>query len=199
MCKNTKKVGHLNKKGYVTVEAALFLPVFIIGVLTIAYLIKILALQEAVFHSYVDEAKQLSSEAFYFSEAPFFEGKLKNRLYSENRNDIEEVDLEHFAYLSSFAPDRGRISMDLDYTVKVRLPIPFYSRVPISERLVFRGFVGGNEELEPLGFEEMETWAESVLVWIFPKAGGRYHDESCLFIINEPKAVLLSNTVRRKY
>lgn len=190
----------LGKKGFLTVEAAIFLPIFIIGVLTFAYLIKFMSVQEAVFHSFSDEAKVLSAEAsIYPLAAPLFELNLKNRIYDENKDNISSVDLDHFQYLYHTHGMSGMISMDLNYDVNIKLPIPFYKNLPVSESLVIRGFVGNEEKEEPLPFEEMETCTESDPVWIFPRAGEKYHRESCPYITSEPRQLILSQQIRRKY
>ena len=189
-----------NKKGFLTVEAAIFLPIFIVGVLTFAYLIKFMSVQEAVFHSFVDEARVLSAESSINPlEVPFFELKLKDRLYDENGSNLSEVDVEQFLYLYPAHGMTDMISMDLNYDVNIKLPIPFYKKLPVSESLLFRGFVGKNGNVDPLPFEEMETEKASDLVWIFPRAGGRYHGESCIYITSEPRQMTLSNQIRRKY
>ena len=182
-----------------TVEAAILLPIFIIGVLTLAYVIKLMAVQEAVFHSYTDEARRMSSEALIYKSEPFFESRLKNRLYEEIPIDISEVNLEDFKYLYYYKGNSGIISMNLDYQVNIRLPIKFYESLLISETLIVRGFIGADEELMPMPFEEMEREEDSQLVWIFPRSGGRYHQEKCTYISMDPREVLLSNSIRREF
>ena len=200
MFKNSKRHFQLNKKGFLSVEAAIFLPIFIIGVLTFAYLIKFMAVQEAVFHSFTDEAKVLSSEASMNPiAAPLFELNLKDRVYDENEDNISSVDVEHFLYIYPNHGMTNLISMDLNYAVNIKLPIPFYTALPVSESLLFRGFVGKEEKADPLPFEEMETEKKSDLVWIFPRAGGRYHSENCTYITSEPRQMIMSQQVRRKY
>lgn len=192
MCTNTKR-------GFITVEAGIFLPIFIIGVLTLVYLIKLMAIQEAVFHSLTDEARKLSSEAFMYKYVPFFESRLVNRLYEENPIDISDVRLENFRYLKNYKGNSGMISMNLDYKVKLKLPIKFYQDFPISEALVFRGFIGKDEDVQPMPFEDMEKEEDSTLVWVFPISGGRYHQENCTYISAEPRETLLSDRIRRIY
>ncbi len=189
-----------NKKGFLTIEAAIFLPIFIIGVLTFAYLIKFMSVQEAAFHSFTDEARVLGSESSINPlAAPFFELKLKDRIYDENGSDISNVNLQHFLYLYPAHGMTDMISMDLNYDVNIKLPIPFYKRIPVSESLLFRGFVGKKGNGDPLPFEEMEKEKESDLVWVFPRAGGRYHGESCTYITSEPRQMTLSIQIRRRY
>ncbi|MGI6731112.1 MAG: hypothetical protein ACOX5F_04325 [Anaerovoracaceae bacterium] len=200
MIKNTYLVTN-TRKGFITVEAGIFLPIFIIGILTIAYLIKLMVVQGGVFHSYTDEARLLAAEAYIDKVTPIilFEPKLQNRLYNENLSDIEDICLENFNYLYKDDRDSGLISMDLSYKVKLKLPIQFYKDFPITETLVFRGFVGADEELDPMTFEEMESNEASHLVYVFPRAGGRYHNESCTFLYAEPLEMILSGSVRRRY
>lgn len=189
-----------HRSGFLTVEAAIFLPIFIIGVLTFAYLIKFMAVQEGIFHSFSDEARVLSSEARINPlAAPSFELKLKDRIYDENGNHVSDVDLDYFLFLYPAHGMTNIISMDLNYDVNVRLPIPFYKKLPVSESLIFRGFVGKEEEMDPLPFEEMEQDKKSDLVWIFPRAGGRYHGENCTFITSEPQQRIMSVQIRRNY
>ena len=198
--KNSKHYLQSNKKGFLTVEAAIFLPIFIIGVLTFAYLIKFMAVQEAVFHSFTDEAKVLSSEASINPlAAPLFEINLKDRIYDENGDNISSADVDNILYLYHTQGMTDMISMDLNYAVNIKLPIQFYQKLPVSESLLFRGFVGKEENTASLPYEEMETEKKSDLVWIFPRAGGRYHSENCTYITSEPKQMIMSQMIRRKY
>lgn len=188
------------KKGFITVEAAIFLPIFIIGVLTFAYLIKFLSVQEGVFHSFADEARIVCAEAPVIPlSAPLFEPKLKDRIYDENGALISNVDVDYFLYLYPSHGMTGLISMDLNYDVDIKLPIPFYDKLPASESLLFRGFIGKEEALDPISFDEMEKVKDSELVWIFPRAGGRYHGEDCVYIKSEPRQMIMSSQIRRKY
>lgn len=188
------------KKGFITVEAAIFLPIFIIGVLTFAYLIKFLSVQEAVFHSFTDEARVISAEsAINPLSAPLFEPKLKDRIYDENGDYVSNVDVDRFLYLYPSRGMTGMISMDLNYDVNIKLPIPFFDKLPVSESLILRGFIGKEEFVDPLPFEEMEKAKSSNLVWIFPRAGGRYHREDCIYIKSEPRQMIMTSQIRRKY
>lgn len=201
----SQTTGHTNtwkntKKGFITVEAAIFLPIFIVGVLTFAYLIKFLSVQEGIFHSFVDEARTVSAEAAANPlSAPLFELKLIDRISDENGDLVSNVDVDHLYYLYPSHGMTGVISADLNYKVDIKLPIPLYDTLPVSESLVFRGFVGKEEALDPLPFEEMEKNNASDLVWIFPRAGGRYHCEDCTYIKSEPRQMILTNQIRRNY
>lgn len=189
-----------SKKGFLTVEAAIFLPIFIIGVLTFAYLIKFLSIQERVFHIFSDEARVLCSESLYNPlAAPMFELTLKDRAYEENGDDITEVDINNFFYRYRENGISEMISMDLNYDVKMKLAIPFCQKLPVSESLLFRAFVGMEGNKNPMVFEEMEKEAASSLVWIFPRSGGKYHNDSCIYIKSEPRQMIMTFLIRRNY
>jgi hypothetical protein len=93
----------------------------------------------------------------------------------------------------------GMISADLNYDVNIRFPIPFYKELPVSESLMMRGFIGKKEDADPLSFEELETEKKSELVWIFPRAGGKYHGENCIYIKSEPRQVIMTYQIRKNY
>ncbi len=181
-------------------ETAIFLPIFIVGVLTFAYLIRFMAVQESIFHSFADEARVLCAEAgVYPIAASQFEPKLADRIYDENGGGVSDVNIEHFLYLYPAQGMSGLISMDLNYDVNIKLPILFYEKLPVSESLLFRGFIGKEESNVPLPFSEMEKEKKSELVWVFPRAGGRYHGENCTYISSEPKQMIMSPQIRRNY
>ena len=181
------------------VEAAIFLPVFIIGVLTVAYLIKIMAIQGAVFHSFADEARKKSSEALICPIDQLSEIQLKERISRENQEDIDGIDMDTIRYPSVLNGINSVVRMDLNYNVKLRLPIQFHDDFSICESLKFREFVGTEENQDPLSYEEMEREKESHLVWIFPRSGGRYHESNCRCIKSEPRQMILSPSIRKKY
>ena len=187
------------KKGYLTLEAAIFLPIFILGVLTFAYLIKFMTVQEQVMHSFVDEARALSAEAPINPAAALtFKTGLKSRIYAENGNDIGRADIENFNYLYAVGKP-GMISVDLNYDVKIRLPISVYKSIPATESLLFRAFIGSSMKKAPMSFEEMEQEKESHLVWIFPASGKKYHDKNCTYIASEPIEMVMTKNIRNKY
>lgn len=200
MSKSIKAVSGFGRSGYFTVETAIFLPIFIIGILTFAYLIRFISIQESVFHALTDEARILSSEARINPvNALIFESKIKNRVNLEQGENISSFNVDQFLYLYPAYGMSGMISLDLNYDVNIRLPIQFLKTLPVNESLMFRGFVGKEENLDPLDFDEMEKRKESELVWIFPRAGGKYHGENCIYIKSEPKQMVLSATVKRNY
>src|SRR5665648_718980 len=87
----------IKKNGFITLEASIFLPVFIIGILTIGYLMKFIYVQENILYTICDEAKQVSENAYIIKAAPFFALTLEKKLEMENKN-VDDVETEDFYY-----------------------------------------------------------------------------------------------------
>ena len=60
------------KKGYFTLEAAIFLPIFIIAIAALGYFIKIFSTAENITFSAVDETAHLAAQAYGVKAAPIF-------------------------------------------------------------------------------------------------------------------------------
>ena len=77
-----------SKRGSFTLEAAIFLPIFILSVLTIAYLIKLIAVQENAFHALADETEKVAAEAALMPYPLFFKGDVEKRIREENGGEL---------------------------------------------------------------------------------------------------------------
>ena len=74
----------INKKGYFTLEAAIVLPIFVIGILSIGYCMKIFSTAETITYSMMDETGHLAAQAYGKPVAPGFPAVLKQRIREEN-------------------------------------------------------------------------------------------------------------------
>jgi len=199
MNRNTKKDSFANKKGFLTVEAAILLPVFIIAILTIGYLIKVVSVEENIMHAMADEARKLSTHAYNFKIAPAFERSLQKRLSEENRHEIEIFEVETFNYLFRGSGKDDLISVRVNCFMQIKLPIIFYKGFDLSETLLFRGFTGIENIPEELNYDDMEEEKESNIVWVFPVAGEKYHESGCGYIQVAAKQGVLDQRTRNSY
>ena len=186
------------KKGFLSVEASIFVPVFIIAILTFGYLIKVAAVQESVMHAMADEARRIGMYSYNIKAAPLLGMGLKERILEEN-GDIGETNIESFLYLFSYAGKDDLVSVRVSSNIKIKLPIVFVDSVDVSDTLLFRAFTGREFIPEELNFDEMEEEEESRIVWVFPTAGERYHDEGCGYIKVAAKQEILTPSVARQY
>ncbi|MDR1572300.1 MAG: hypothetical protein LBS32_07230 [Clostridiales Family XIII bacterium] len=188
-----------SRRGSFTVEAAIFLPVFIIGVLTVAYLLKMIAVQENVFHALTDEARAVAAEAVAVPYPVFFGRDLMARISEENGDELENARMSAFAYRFSRGAYTEQVEIRLDYDIGVKLPDAAVRSIPVSDILLFRAFVGADNAGPPLRQEDLEAEKESFTVWIFPRSGAKYHGEDCSYIEVWPREMALSDSLRRKY
>jgi len=186
------------KKGFLSLEASIFVPIFVIAILTFGYLIKVAAAEESVMHTMADEARRLSMYSYNIKTAFLFERDLKTRVLEENR-DIDETRVETFGYLFSYAGKDDLIGIRVNSNLKIRLPIVFHDSVDVTNTIFFRAFSGREFIPEELCFDDMEEEEESRMVWVFPTAGERYHEEYCGYIKVAAKQGTLNQTIKKGY
>lgn len=202
----------MNKRGSMVVEAAIFLPIFIIGMITLGYLVKFNAVQENVFHSFADETGKLAAEASIKPYALNYKSRVINRVNDENNNGnnhiIKDVNVTNHWYRIPYnIPSQTDlvdvqtdiIAASIDYDISIGLPVRFINSIPASDTIVCRAFVGDQQTSSPMPFSDMEKDEDSELVWVFPKYGTKYHDENCSVIKNDPREQLLSSQIRNVY
>lgn len=186
------------KKGYFTLEAAIFLPIFIIGVLTLGYCIKVYSTADHMAFAFLDETGHLAAQAYGVKAAPFFCGKLEQRLEQENRS-VDQVKAVDFRYLYQEGDREGVISVGCQYQVRLSLPFDMRHEFELRSRVRCRGFVGKRNQREPMGFDEMEKSGDGKLVWVFPSWGKRFHSETCRYVKAHAKQMMLTGQIKSRY
>jgi hypothetical protein len=187
------------KKGSFTLEAAIFLPIFIISVLTVGYLIKLIGTQENAFHALADETRKVAAEAMFSPYPLFFKSDVVKRVTGENEGELENLRISRFDYRGGFGEYTEQIRVTADYDIGVKLPAALIRAIPASDTILCRAFVGADNTDAPMPAEEIEEDKDSRTVWVFPRAGTKYHGETCGYIAVYPKEILLSDGVRRRY
>jgi hypothetical protein len=163
------------------------------------------AISENVFHSLADETGLLAAEAVTPIGLPAYKSGLTDRIGDENGKDVKNPKVSRLTYRVPFVDVKSGkahtnlISSTVTYDTPILLPHIFASKLKVSDSILCRAFVGANNRDEKFPFDEMEKDDDSHQVWIFPRAGERYHGENCAVIKNNPREVILSATVRRKY
>lgn len=183
------------KRGSVFVEAAVFLPIFLVGLLTLALFMRIIAIEETSIHILSDEARTFSVMPIPFH----FTGESERRLRSAWGGELGKVRVTELRTGLSQGGTEDLVKARLTYEIKLPLPIPLLKKTKESSQLVFRQFTGKGPWNEPMDFSEMEKEGEDSMVWVFPRAGERYHNKRCSFIAVDPERRLLSQQLRGRY
>jgi hypothetical protein len=186
------------KKGSYTLEAAIFLPLFIVGILTLGFTIRMIATAENITFAATDEARLAAGYAYNIPMAPFFPSNLENRIIDENP-DTSHVDVGEFRYLYQSREADGLISFRLNYWIGTGLPLGMIDGMDVSQQYRCRGFIGRTAEGTPISFDEMEQNSLAIMVWLFPEGGKKYHRRSCTFVSSYPIQIILNQEIRKRY
>lgn len=199
------------KRGSLMVEAAVFLPIFIISILTLGMLMKQAGTEETALHAMVNQGRLLSVMA-YSAEAEegdqsvagaglrlLFQSGLEKQLQKELGWERDAIRLNRFRSLYKESGRDQLIEAAADFDVVVPLPKAVKNRLSGEVAVVFRAFTGRGGEGEPVPIEELETEKASYVVYIFPREGKRYHGKSCKIISSAPERTILNRDLKRRY
>lgn len=186
------------ERGAMTLEAVLFLPVFILAVMTLVGFIRMIGVHEKVTHAALDETNRLIAEAYAVKTPVGFAGRIEGRIKDENPK-IREVTVSKFGYLYRDLYGSGIISFQLNGKAEMHMPLDFGQTYEMENRFKCRGFIGKQNRTAVLSFDEMEREGNSEIVWIFPMSGKRYHGEACIYVKNNPRQQVLNQRIRRQY
>ena len=107
------------KKGSITVEAAIILPLFIIAVLTISYTVKLIEAEENVINGVADEARYIAAYAYIERTGIGVKSRIEKRVREDKA--AEAFSVKRLGYLYSDFHNTGLISIDAAYTVRNRM------------------------------------------------------------------------------
>jgi hypothetical protein len=186
------------KKGSYTLEAAIFLPLFIVGILTLGFTVRMISTGENITFAAVDEARLASKYAYNIPVAPLFSNRLESRIIDENVS-ASSIRVTGFHYLYNSDENDGLISFRLNYWLDPGLPLGMTDGIGMTQQYRCRGFIGRSADGTPVSFDEMETVAAASMVWVFPEGGKRYHTRSCTFVASYPAQMILNQELRNKY
>ena len=187
-----------DRRGYITLEASIVLPVFILAILALGFYIRVFAIMENVTYCMLDEVSLISSRAYAVKSVPLFEEKLKKRI-SADEDGINDLKISRMRYLYSDMNKDDLIFVKADYTAEVSLPVDMDHVFDLSSQVKCRGFTGKYDIGIPMSFEEMETDGVWDPVWVFPLDGEKYHKETCTYVVANAKKSVLTNKLKKQY
>jgi len=189
---------YTNQKGYITLEAAIILPVFILAVVSIIYYITVFSVVENVAYCNIEETAKLASAAGTVKVSPAFPEKLEKRIHSENHS-IENLDTKSFRYLYWDGDLDNMIAVNETYEVALKLPLGFDHRIKLDSRIKCRGFTGKRVSGDSMSFDEMEMAGVWEPVWIFPMSGEKYHASMCTYVKANAREMVLTYDIKKRY
>ncbi len=186
------------KKGYIIVEAAIFLPILIIGLCSLCFMIKYGMLCEKAYIITLNETKTLMRDMYSPLAAIEAPGQLETKLEDELIR-VESAEVSNVLPVFSFpmADSVKRWKVMLDVSLPLHVDVGTGENAPAEFSAVFRPFVG--KDNSSACFDNPEEPEEYQEVWVFPKAGERYHTATCQFVLRTPRQMLLTQGVKLQY
>ena len=185
-----------NTKGFYTLEAAIFLPLVILAVLSVGYFMRVSGAWENCIYGALDESRQAALRSYDGVHQLSVGKKIKERLESDKKNpDNTEVSCLMVDYSDGYS--NHITSYRLEASLKLELPAGFSREFDFSADIKFRGFRGRDRLGEPLGSEGLEKSEPEDPVRIFPYAGEKYHGENCTYVRAAVVRKVLSANIRK--
>lgn len=185
-------------KGFYTLEAAIFLPLVILAVLSLGYFMRIDGAWENCIHGAVDESALIASKSYDESRSAMVKSKLKDRLMKDNPN-LERISISNLRICYSGAHADSLTSYKLCATFSLHLPLGFGHEFQFESGIQYREFTGRKEKGQSMGSEGLEAAQPQNPVWIFPQTGEKYHSEGCRYVKASVAPVVLTAAVKKNY
>lgn len=185
--------GSRNKRGSIITEAAVMLPVYIIAVVTLIYITRICNTDIIVFSAVENQVRETSAQQL-------------SLIYTETGKDIENAGLDSSGFSIYVVPDLlSGSSIDslqrvyFEYETHIAVPAAFKESASVKNVLLMRTWTGYEIEGDAFGFDKMSEDENGSPVCVFPRSGGRYHDEDCRYVNSYAVEKTLDADIRRKY
>ncbi len=204
------------KKGALIVETTIFLPIFILSVLTLSCLIRAVYLQVFAVETLADEGRKASVESYVFDHAvptktedltslfvnaanrSVFEYKIQSGL--EKRGiDAKEAELRSWERNMTLSGISGFTRAESVYRLKIALPVAGVDEISIRNILIFRVWEGEDLSGELFSFARMEQEEDGGVVCVFPNSGEKYHSRDCRYVSSHTREEKLTAGIRKKY
>ena len=181
-----------SKKGHFILEAAIFLPIFVLAFLAIGQLINIAGVRNAVMHSASDEVSKVARFSYKVKQADIYRKKVSDRVISSAKG-ANDVNIRDYEYLK----EDDLISFEVHYNCKNKIKIGVHQNVYMADRILCRAFTG--KKLEgAMGFDAMQGIGDDE-VWIFPENGRCYHRVSCTYVRSSARSAVKTGSILSKY
>ena len=185
-----------NIKGFYTLEAAIFLPLVILTVMTIGYFMRVDGAWENCVHGALDECSLSASKA-YGKKIFLSCGDIEKRI-SEDNPGLEYVKVKRNVSPLSITDSQLR-AYTIEAGMRLSLPLGFDRDLNFKSKILYRNFSGKHTEISAMGSEGLENSEDERPVWIFPHSGEKYHSEGCTYVKATVEKKLLNSSIKKKY
>jgi hypothetical protein len=186
-----------NKRGGYIVEAAISMPVFMVAIILLSSVILMYSCIEDSGFIGADEMNRAAVEARTVGSQPLLPYETGNRVRTAHRQ-IRNVAVEEYRYRYSSHGIDDLISMKLRLNMRQSAPLGLTRDASYRLSLITRAYVGRVGSSDPMSEERMRGEGDDP-VFVFPKMGEKYHNDSCTFIRAGCAAAPLTHAMRGRY
>lgn len=186
-----------NTKGFYTVEAAVFLPLVILAVLSIGYFMRVEGAWENCIYGAVDESRYAALKSYDGVHQATLKSNIEERFKKDKKNP-DNTEINHMMINYSDGKNNHLTSYNVEASMRLELPAGFERDFEFSAGIKFRGFTGRERLGEPLGSEGLERKEPENPVWIFPYSGEKYHGGTCTYVKAAVTRRILTSEIRKR-
>lgn len=169
------------KKGYYTLEAAIFLPLIVLTILSLGYFTRIEGIWENCVHCAADESARASAMAYAGISAHAAGAGVRARILKEEIHP-DSVRISRARSDYSWDGTDHLCSYVLRADIHMALPAGFSRDFSLKTPVLYRNFIGKDPPGDGLGAEGLQNGLPADPVWIFPSYGEKYHARTCSFV-----------------
>ena len=196
---HTNEKNFCGKKGFLTLEAAIALPVFLLAILTIAGLMRFAYYEERAAFLAANELSAAAAKASVFPVQPGLPAKVE-RVLQEKIPELKSVAVEKYQYRAAIDGKEEQIAFTLRFNMDTGLPGSMKKGFSTEEHFTVRAFCGKDNAHTSMDSERvLDSDLEAETVYLMPDYGEKYHAESCTYVNTYPLQTVMSKEVARKH
>ncbi len=187
-----------NKMGSYIVEAAVLLPIFILGIVAIISVLPAIAKSERIVYQTADEMRLESISSAFVQSRALISGKVIARVKSSDSSIKGFI-----AYSDIYREPSGHMDEMISMNWRGQLKQPsltgIFDDIRISGRLIGRAFVGYERSATPADRSIFETSQDGIPVFVFPNEGRKFHGKDCRILTSNVNIEVLTQKFKRSH
>lgn len=187
---------HINKRGSYIVEATITLP-FMIAALTVLFSIILMysCIEDANFIM-ATEMRRASIEALIQNSDAGLPDRVNKRVQAHHY--VRNLYLNEYVYRGNKWSEDELILISYDMNLEAQNPVGLAASSAYSLSCATRAYVGKTRDVDPVSGDEFEETGDET-VFIFPKAGERFHNKNCNVLKASCRGVTLTPEMKERY
>lgn len=193
---NIKSKININKKGNYILESVIVMPIFIVSIVVMTSLILLYTSIEDSSFIMAREMRYAAIKGHFFDtdiELPLI---IKKDMRAHNKM-IDDILVSEYGYKVNKLSNDEMIVLSTIINFNIKNPLGLASKSKYELVLATRAYVGKEGDIEPL--DEDGFMRNDEEVYIFPRAGRKYHNINCTYMKAAASPVSLNRIIRNKY